>query len=284
MSLGFKCPVKLELVLKFTKLLRAKRMMTVALMSALGIATAAVMAQSNPDSNSPPPPPPDRPEQNDAPPPPPPPPPMRLKKTAEAIHGSVEGFNLTPRGTVAGVLIKTDAGLAQFNTPPDMGANLKQSVSVGDTVDAQGFPLQGRSDHPVYELSSIQGPKGQKLTIAAPWDVHLVHVEGKVKQLNYSREGRVDGAQLDNGDLVHLGPAAEQMPQLSSGQKLTVDGYGRPTPDGHQAIDAIQVNGTLITPPPPRGHREGPGDRTGRQGPPPGEDSNQPPPPPQQPQ
>ncbi len=257
-------------------LLHSKKRLSLAAAVALGWGSSAMMAQSNPPSNAPPPPPGRADAPNDA-----SPSAMPPKQATRTIHGIVQGFNLTPHGTVAGVLVKTDGGLVQLNTPPDMGSDLKQALAAGDAIDAQGVAAGGKADHPVYELSSIQGPKGAKLTIAAPWNVRLVHVEATITQLNFSREGRVDGAQLDNGDLAHLGPAAGAL-QLAPGQKLTVDGYGWPMSGGHQAIEAIQVNGELIRRPPPPGGpgAEGPKGR-GRPASPPSDNPGSPPSPPQ---
>ena len=51
-------------------------------------------------------------------------------------------------------------------------------------------------------------------------------IDGVVKYLNYTRHGEVNGAILENGNFVHLGPKGAKLVKLAIGEKLSVVGYG----------------------------------------------------------
>lgn len=148
----------------------------------------------------------------------------------------------------------------------------------------------GTPDHPVYRLISLTDAKGQEHRVSTPADRKAVHVEGTVKSLNYDRRGMPDGAVLDSGDFIRIGPRDAGLFDLSPGKKLTVDGIAESTLTGHQMIEAHTINGISVHPPEgpgPRGPRAGDaGEGGGRMGGPgrggpgrvgPGGDANEPP-------
>src|ERR1700722_7055945 len=181
------------------------------------------------------------------------------------VSGTVDSYNLDPRGTVDGLILKDGDHISQLNFPPDQAAAIPAAAPIGQKVDATAMAERGRSDHAVYRLASLTGADGKAITIAGPDDGATAHVEGTVKTLNYTPRGDVDGAILDSGDFLQMGPGGAKDVSLAVGQKITADGKEHPMADGHNIITATMVNGTSIHHP-PRG-RGGPGGPGGRGGP-----------------
>ena len=72
-------------------------------------------------------------------------------------------------------------------------------------------------------------------------------IEGVVKYLNDSRHGEVNGAVLDNGNFVHLGPKGAKRVKLAIGEKLVVEGSATTMGDGHLVMEEpSEVNGVKI--------------------------------------
>jgi len=194
---------------------------------------------------------------------------MRPERAQMAVDltGTIEGFNYSPRGDIDGVMLKTSDKSIQINLPPGLGIALSQ-VSPGGTLKVTASPEPSETDHPIYEMQSLTTEQGKKISAPGMGDDKFVHEEATIKQLNYARRGEVDGALLDSGDFVHVGPAARDL-KLSVGQKITVDGFAHAmlTSD-HQAIHAVAIDGKRVEQGPPRGDGPdaGPGPR-GRRGP-----------------
>jgi hypothetical protein len=210
---------------------------------------------------------------------PPVPPGRTVEQAAVQFSGSIVGYNYGPKGNYESVLLKSGDKLSQVNFPPDAGGVIAQAARVGDNVQVTATPDMGMPDHGVYELVSLTPANGQPLTIAGPDAWRVQHVDGVVKSVNYGRRGEVNGAVLDDGDFVHLGPEGATLIRLSVGQKLAIDGYTRPMLAGHNVIEADSVNGTSVRTAPPPPPPDGPaGPRPRGRGPRPG-DAPPPPPP-----
>jgi hypothetical protein len=193
----------------------------------------------------------------------------RDNSKAQSISGTVDGYNLDPRGIVNGIVVKQDDGrMAQFNLPPEAAGTIAAAAGVGQKVTVAGEPQTLVGDRGVFRLSSLSTADGKQFNLPSPRDGgpggggrlpwQVAHVDGVVKQLNYSPRGEVDGAQLDTGDFVHVGPRDAASLNLAVGQKVSADGRGHPMLAGHTALDATKVNGTTIEqPPPPRPQRDG---------------------------
>lgn len=180
------------------------------------------------------------------------------------ISGTVQSYNLGPRGNVEGLMIKTADRMAQVNLPPDLGAVVAQHAPIGSAVRVNGIPQLGMPDHAVYDFYSLKAGD-RELKVPTPGDERFVHLDSTISQLNYGRRGEVNGVMLDTGDFVHFGPDAAGALNLQAGQKLTVDGVARPMlMSGHQSIDAVAINGQLIhRRPGPSGPAERPGSAHG---------------------
>jgi len=196
-----------------------------------------------------------------APPAPPAGPPAGIALPAPVqLGGTVASYNYGPGGYSEGVMLKAGDKVVQINFPPDVGAVLAAAAPIGSQINASATPAEGMPDHGVYDLVSLTPANGKVLSVPGPDDWKVQHIEGTVKILNYGRRGEVNGAVLDNGDFVELGPDGANLLNVAVGQKLAIDGYSRPLLSGHNEIEADFVNGTrvrLTAPPPDRGPRGG---------------------------
>ena len=236
----------------------ARRLIAAAVATAtLGSFSTLALAQAAP--------PPPRPGQA-APPPPP------ATRPAEPLEGTVASYNFGPDGERNSMMLSTaDGRTFQVNFPPNAGESLAK-IAVGSDVKLTAEPTRSMPNHPVYELASITGPDGKEMKLPKPGDEEMADVSGTVERLNYARDGRADGAVLDDGTFVHTGPEAAEAMQMKVGQKLSVKGRKRATMSGQTVVEADSVNGTPVPHPmPPRG---GPRPK------PPADGAGSPPPPP----
>jgi len=130
-----------------------------------------------------------------------------------------------------------------------------------------GPPGEPQTDHRVLRLISLKTADGQ--TFGGQGNQEIKHVEGTVKAINYDRRGVVNGAQLDSGDLVRVGPRQAAQAPFVVGNKLTADGPAITMTNGKLSLQAQQINGQDMRPQPPGGPMGG-GGRGGPDGPPPG--------------
>ena len=188
-------------------------------------------------------------------------------REAVQLSGTVSNFNFGPGGEVQSLMIKSSAKTIQVNLPPPLAPFATQVATVGGSVNLSAYPEMGLPDHPVYELASVKNEQGRELKLPNPDDRKFVHEEGSIKSLNYARHGEVDGAVLDNGDFVHVGPSAGTL-KLAVGKKITVDGVGHPMVlSDHRAVHAIAIDGKMLGPAEGPGARGGPGERGPQGGP-----------------
>jgi hypothetical protein len=218
-------------------------------------------------------------------------PPSRSPGEVEAkkFSGTVQQFNYTPRGERDGVLLTSDGKLVQLNFPPHEASKLADAVAIGDQITAEGMPEKTEADHPVCRLAKLTTAKGQEISLAGPPRAResqgenpaesgrprrqrgtdkMETLKGVVKYLNHGPRGEVDGALLDSGDFVHIGPREAQEAKLAVGQEISVEGQSMKMPDGHTMIEhPVKINDKEVSRP-PRGRRGG---STERPAPPPGD-------------
>jgi hypothetical protein len=210
---------------------------------------------------------------------------------AKKVSGTVQQFNFTPRGQRDGVLLTSDGKLVQLNFPPQEAEKLANAVAVGDQITADGTPERTEADHAVLRLQKLTTAKGKEITIenAPPRsrgreteDIRAEGgrvrreraaeksetIKGVVKYLNHGPRGEVDGAVLESGDFIHIGPREAQDAKLAVGQDISVEGLAMKMPDGHTMIEhPTKINDKEVSRR-PRGR--GPGPAEGPM-PPPGE-------------
>jgi len=72
------------------------------------------------------------------------------------ITGTVAYYNLTPRGEVASIMVKTDTGLVQVDLPPRAGDEIAKTLTPGSAVHVTVGPMGG----PNRERGRFGGPGG----------------------------------------------------------------------------------------------------------------------------
>jgi len=202
--------------------------------------------------------------------------PVKEAPKMESLSGSVESFNHSPKGPYESLLLKTGGKLVQVNFPPHAARDVTKAIAVGDNISVMAVAEEAKGDHPVFKAQSITDAKGMKIDFPAPQPgepgkpkpgepkgpkpkPHEVgkteavgRIAGKVTRLNYARHGEVNGAMLDSGDFVHLGPKASAELKLAVGQELTVEGPATLMPAGGKVIEhPTKVNGKEIPHGPP---------------------------------
>ena len=164
------------------------------------------------------------------------------------LEGVIRDFNLSPKGTIEGVLLDTKAGVVQINFAPDdvpRGLSAGQAVEIVVETDhhAKKHP---EGNHPVFQFVSMHGREKEE---DGP-----VRVSGTVQKLNFARHGEPNGVILDTGDFIHLKPDGMKRHGLKVGQHITAEGDARPTTTGHRVIEATVVNGIPVGPKKPHKH------------------------------
>jgi hypothetical protein len=213
-------------------------------------------------------------------PPPPAPPVGPAAQTAWGqltdIQGTVKAFTLTPVGDIEGIIL-TDG--AEVHVPPHLTAQVAAAVRPGESVVVRGW----RSNVPNFVVATaLTGQRGQSVIDQGPPPpgsmpppppgqpapgAQQATVQGRVQQLLHGPAGDVDGALLDDGTTVKLGPpvAWQLASQLQPGQVVTAQGwalsnsYGRVVDMQSLGARAAQLTQTapspqgVAPPPPPQG-------------------------------
>jgi hypothetical protein len=129
------------------------------------------------------------------------------------LRGEVTAFNISPKGHIEGVLLRTSSGRAQVNFPKRGSEALPGSMKVGSKVALQVELKSDEEEHPVYELCDAEA-----------------EVTGTVVGLNYALHGEVNGCHLDDGTFVHLKPEGAKRHALRVGNKVRATGVRRAGP------------------------------------------------------
>ncbi len=119
-----------------------------------------------------------------------------------------------------------------------MAAEVVKAVATGDQISIVAVAEKSKGE----EIVMLKPKPGEQ---PKPGDVGKI--EGVVKYLNYARHGEVNGAVLESGDFVHLGPDGAKLVKPAIGQKLSVEGAAATMADGHLVIEhPSAVNGVKI--------------------------------------
>jgi len=158
----------------------------------------------------------------------------------QTLKGAVERFNHSPEGRYESLLLKSGDKLVQVNFPKTMAAELTKAVATGDQISVVAVAVEAKGDHPVYRLQKLTTAKGGEIAMERK-------LHGVVKYLNYTRHGEVNGAVLENGDFVHLGPKGAKLVKLAIGEKLSMEGAATTMSDGNLVMEEpSEVNGVKM--------------------------------------
>ena len=126
---------------------------------------------------------------------PPGPPPPPTANNLASISGSISQLNYGAEMEVTSFLVN---GNTLVTFPPHVGWALASTLKRGQSVQVTGYGSSTPSGMERIELQTINAG-GRTLTVPQPGQFTSYTGSGKVMQLNYNREGDVDGFLLDNG-------------------------------------------------------------------------------------
>jgi hypothetical protein len=181
----------------------------------------------------------------------PPAPPPPVSGSSGSVSGSISQLNYGPEMEVTSFLVN---GNTLVTFPPHVGAALSATLRAGENVQINGYSSSTASGMQRMELTRITAD-GKTFSIPQPGQFTTYNGSGKVAQLNYNREGEVDGFLLDNGVFVTMPPpvAASLGSSVSVGSQLSITGNSHRTMTGRTVVDLQSLNGqTVANAPPPR--------------------------------
>lgn len=169
-----------------------------------------------------------------------------MSKTGFQKHGIVEAFNVSPKGSYEGLLLRDKSGLLQINFPQEWAATITEFAPEGEEIDAEVMPEEeekGHAAHDVYRLLGFTSSKRkEEFSLADSNGNSSRTFSGTVRRLNYALHGEVNGAILDSGDFLHLKPHGASALKLAVGMKVKGMGSTKPMVAGHHVIEAEEVN------------------------------------------
>jgi hypothetical protein len=183
--------------------------------------------------------------------PPPPAPPMSNNYTS--VSGSISQLNYGPEMEVTSFLLN---GNTLVTFPPHVGWTLNSTLKAGENVQVNGYGGATANGMQRIELQTIS-VGGRTLSVPQPGQFTSYNTSGKVTQLNYNREGDVDGFLLDSGVFAKTPPpfSTGLSSMVSVGSQVSVTGFSHQTISGRTVVDVQSINGQAIadaSPGPPR--------------------------------
>jgi hypothetical protein len=205
---------------------------------------------------------------------PPPPPPDAAPSSANTstVSGRISQLNYDHEGRLDGFVLSNNT-LVQL--PRDWAFQLESAARPGEQVKATGWVRPTQSGMQVVDPQMLS-VGSRNLSMKQPSRPAPFTGNGVIKQLNYGRQGEVNGFVLQNGTFVKTPAFDGNSPTvIKAGSNIGFSGMAHTSPEGKTVVDAqsITVNGQTIAlntapPPPPRGPL-GPKGRRGTPPPPP---------------
>jgi hypothetical protein len=197
---------------------------------------------------------------------PPPPPlggPAALGQQVD-LQGTVRAFTMTPVGDLEGMVL-TDGN--EIHVPPHLSAQLAAAVHPGETVRVFGW----RTNVPNFVVATgLTGQRGQSVVDQGPpppgmrppppppggpaLGAQQSTIHGRIQQALHGPAGDVNGALLEDGTVLKLGPpvAWQASTTLQPGQSVTAQGWT--ISNGYGRVMEVQSVGgdtSQAAPPPP---------------------------------
>ena len=157
---------------------------------------------------------------------------LTMKKT-----GTVQAWNMSPKGYCEGFLLQSGKKISQINLHKDDRGTLTAIPQIGEKITVQVEPedTHGEPAHEVFQMTEgFQHADGPRKFSAV------------ITTLNYALHGEVNGGILDSGDFLHLKPEGARALAIHEG--MLVEGHGdtKPMAGGHVVIEATMVNGEEV--------------------------------------
>jgi hypothetical protein len=185
---------------------------------------------------------------------PPGPPPPPISNNSASVSGAISQLNYGPEMEITSFLVN---GNTLVTFPPHVGWALSSTLKPGESVEVTGYGSATASGMQRIELQNLNAG-GRTLSVPQPGQFTSYNASGKVTQLNYNREGEVDGFVLDSGVFAKTPPpvSANLGATVSVGSQVSISGYSHQAMNGRTVVDVQSINGqtTPSAPsgPPPR--------------------------------
>ena len=131
-----------------------------------------------------------------------PPPPPQSPSNNGSVSGTISQLNYGAEMEVTSFLLN---GNTLVTFPPHVGSALNSILKAGENVEVSGYSSATQSGMQRIELQTIS-VGGKTLSVPQPGQFTSYSSSGKVIQLNYNREGEVDGFLLNNGVFAKTPP------------------------------------------------------------------------------
>lgn len=178
---------------------------------------------------------------------PPAPPPPNFG-TSSSVSGAISQLNYGPEMEVTSFLVN---GSTLVTFPPHVSAVLSSVLRSGENVEVTGYASASASGMQRIELVTLNAG-GKTFSVPQPGQFTSYTGSGRVTQLNYNREGDVDGFLLDNGVFAKTPPpASASLSSISVGAQVSITGYGHQSMNGRTVVDVQSINGQTIAYAPP---------------------------------
>lgn len=138
------------------------------------------------------------------------------------VVGTVASLNISPKGSIEGVLVETADGTVQLNFAKH-DESVARSTKLGATIDVSAKLETDEGDHEVYVAKEAD-----------------VEASGVIARLNYSLHGEVNGCHLADGTFVHVKPDRAKKHKLRIGDKVKATGVCRAGSDA-VVLDADSI-------------------------------------------
>jgi hypothetical protein len=174
----------------------------------------------------------------------PPPPTPPTSNSYASVSGTISQLNYGPEMEVTSFLLN---GNTLVTFPPHVGWALSSTLKAGESVQVGGYGSATATGMQRIELQTVS-VGGRTLTVPQPGQFTSYNTSGKVTQLNYNREGEVDGFLLDGSVFANTPPpfSANLSSMVSVGSQVSVTGYSHQTMNGRTVVDVQSINGQTI--------------------------------------
>ena len=179
----------------------------------------------------------------------PPAPPPPNSAAPSSISGTISQLNYGPEMEVTSFLVNGNT-LVVF--PPHVSAVLGSTLRSGENVEVTGYGGSTATGMQRLELATLN-VGGRTLSVPQPGKFTSYSGAGRVTQLNYNREGDVDGFLLDNGVFAKTPPpvSVSLASTVSVGSQVSITGYSHQAMNGRTVVDVQSINWQTVAYAPP---------------------------------
>ncbi len=164
---------------------------------------------------------------------------------ASQLSGTISQFNYGPEGRVEGFLVNRNTLVA---LPPDWALQIGTTAKPNDPVTGSGVLTSLASGMQLFDPQTLT-VNGKIVSLAQPTEPAPYTGSGVIRQLNYGRQGEVNGFVFQNGIIARTPPfGASDISVVRPGASIAVSGFAHVTPLGKTVVEvqSITVSGQTI--------------------------------------